>query len=594
MKVSRNWLQNYFADPLPSAEKIADALTFHAFEIEGTERAGSDDVIDVKVTPNRGHDALSHRGIAKELSAILQLPMKPEVDPFAKKPDFSKKADAVSVTIEDAGLCRRYIAGHITGVTVGQSPDWLRQSLESIGQRSINNIVDATNLVMFDIGQPLHAFDAAKLGSLQIGVRHAREGERLDALDDKTYALTTAMLVITAGDVPVGIAGVKGGKPTGIDETTTDIILEAANFNGPTMRRTAAALKLSTDASQRFQQVLSPELAGYGMQQAVELITAIAGGEVRGFVDEYPNPAKPQRVSFSATQTSKLLGISVSPDDIKAALQRLDFAFEESRGAFSVDVPFERLDLTIPEDLIEEVGRLIGYEKIPAQELPASPKSPAPNENFAKAETIREQLLEKGYSEVYTSVFADKGEVAVLNKIDSVRPFLRSNLLDGLTEAVKKNIPHKDLLGLREVKLFEIGTVWKDGKEEVHVASVGEKEKPEERPLADIEAGSTGELPLSKAERYYPFSRYPSITRDIALWTPADTDKGDVRHTIVNTAGPLLVRIDFFDEFKKDDKISYAYRLVFQSPEKTLTDDEINGQMDEVYAAVKSKGWTVR
>ena len=607
MKISREWLQKYFHEPLPAVEKIADALTFHAFEIDGTEKVGDDDVLDVKITPNRGHDALSHRGIAKEIAAILNTPL--ASDPLQEIPNFDPTTDQVSVIIEDTILCPRYIAGYIKGVKVGPSPDWLKERLEAIGQRSINNVVDATNFVMFNIGQPLHAFDAEKLHIGQsyvstegspmyaIEVRKAKEGETMVALDDKEYKLSESNLVIADKNsgVAIGIAGVKGGKASGIDENTHDIIIESANFNGVSVRRTAKALNLATDASQRFQQVLSPELAAYGMKSAVDMILKLAGGELIGFADAYPKPATKWQVTFTATHTSKLLGIEVSSEEIRTSLTHLGFSFkEEPEGTFVVEPPFERLDLTIPEDLIEEVGRLIGYEKIPSKALPPFEKQPETNENFAKAETIREHLCAKEYSEVYTSVFADKGERAVLNKVDSVRPFLRSNLLDGLTDALKKNIPNKDLLGLKEIKLFEIGTVWNNGTEEMHVASIDEKQKAEEGTLTDITLASIDTLPVSATERYQSFSRYPSITRDIALWVPSDAKPEEVRDVIAKSAGNLMSRIDQFDEFKKGDKTSYAFRLVFQSFEKTLTDDEANTAMNAVYSAVKAKGWGVR
>src|SRR3990167_8182210 len=208
MKVSRNWLQAFFNDPLPSAQELADALTFHAFEIEEVVNSGSDDILDVKVTPNRGHDCLSHRGIAKELSAILMKPVKE--DPLRVQINLEPPTDAVSVSIAEPTLCRRYIAGYIRGVKVGPSPEWLKNALESIGQRSINNVVDATNYVMFNLGQPLHAFDAGQLAKKDdryaISVRKARAGERMLALDGKEYELADAMLVIADvnADVPIG------------------------------------------------------------------------------------------------------------------------------------------------------------------------------------------------------------------------------------------------------------------------------------------------------------------------------------------------------------------------------------------------------
>lgn len=610
MKISREWLQTYFQAPLPESQVIADALTFHAFEIEGIEKVGNDDVIDVKITPNRGHDALSHRAIAKEIAAILNIPL--QSDPLKEsslgrsqapgEANLSPTSDAVAVTIEDIELCKRFTAGYIKGVQVGPSPDWLKEKLEAIGQRSINNVVDATNYVMFNIGQPVHAFDAgqleAKEGKYAFEVRRAKAGEVLLALDDKEYKLAESNLVVADKNSgkAVGIAGVKGGKPAGITEVTKDIIVECANFDGVSVRRTSKALHLATDASQRFQQVLSPELAAHGQRLTVDLILKIAGGELVGFADAYAKPIAPWQVAFTAAHTSKLLGIDVLADEIKTTLTHLGFAFTEEGGSFTVDIPFERLDLTIPEDLIEEVGRMIGYEKIPSKELPASVAQPEINQNFAAAENVRKTLTEMGYSEVFTSVFADKGEVAVLNKIDSVRPFLRATLIDGLNDALKKNVQNKDLLGLTEVRLFEIGTVWKGGTEEIMAGIVTEKETAKEDPLSMYVTEVSGyeSLPVSSLDRYQSFSRYPSITRDIALWVPADTQAQEVKNVIAEAAGNLMNRIDLFDEFKKGEKTSYAFRLVFQSFEKTLTDDEANSAMSAVYESVKERGWEVR
>src|SRR3989344_5366249 len=211
------------------------------------------------------------------------------------------------MTIEDAKLCPRFTGAYIKGVRVGPSPDWLRKQLEAVGQKSINNVVDITNFVMFNIGQPLHAFDAGKLtdkGSTRaLTIRLAKKGEKLLGLDDKEYELAPSILVIEDANAGViaSIAGIKGGKPTGIDETTKDIFLEAANWNGVTIRKTSQALKLRTDASDRFQQVISPELTAYGTQAAAKLIAELAGGEIVGYVDEYPTPQKSWSVSVSTS-----------------------------------------------------------------------------------------------------------------------------------------------------------------------------------------------------------------------------------------------------------------------------------------------------
>lgn len=591
MKVSKKWLDNFFDAPLPEAQAVADALTFHAFEIDGIETVAGDSVLDVKVTPNRGHDCLSHRGIAKELSAILNIPL--TKDPFARPIDLSKKSAEVTVSI-NTPLCKRYIAGHIKGVKVGPSPEWLVQSLTAIGQRSINNAVDATNLVMFNTGQPLHAFDAGKLGSLSLGVRTAKDGEVMIALDKKNYTLSSPTLVITAGDTAVGIAGVKGGMPAAIDESTKDIVIESANFDGVSVRKTAAALKLRTDASARFEQVISPELAAIGMQQAVDLILAIAGGEVAGFTDVYPERQKPLYANVTVEKINAVLGMNLTGAEVADAFTRLGLSYKEESGVFEVQSPVERLDLIIAEDLIEEVARIIGYERIFAQPLPPFEGTPAINQNFAAAEAMRAELMAKGYSEVYTSVFADKGERVVLNKVDSVRPYLRTSLTDGLTEALTKNKPNKELLGLPEIKLFEIGTVWNGGKEMIMVGVVSEKEKAQEKPLEPAAAVQYPELALSSAERFEGFSKYPYIVRDIAMWVPATADTESVKANIQKEAGELAYKVMQFDRFEKEGRVSLAYRIIFQSGSRTLTEDEANTAMEKVAAYAKAQGFEVR
>lgn len=626
MKISRTWLQTYFTDPLPDAAAIGDALTFHAFEIETIEN----DILDVKVTANRGHDCLSHRGIAKELAAILNIPLR--ADPLRAEAVLAPMTDRLQVVIDEPSLCRRYIAGSIRGVTVGPSPAWLREALESMGQRSINNVVDATNYVMFDIGQPLHAFDAAQLsgegGGHGIRVRKATLGERMVALDDKEYEFNESMLLITDAhtDRAIGIAGVKGGKPASITEATRDIIIESAHFDGISVRKTAQALKLRTDASARFEQGVSAELPAYGMKAALKLITDIAGGAIEGCADLYPIGEAKQEARVSSDFVSTVLGATFLPDDVSDVFRRLDLAHTEDATGFTVHVPFERLDLSRPEDLVEEVARLKGYEHVPSAALPPLPTAAPINSAYRTIELLQDFLTERGFSEVYTSVFAESGERVVANKVDGVRPFLRDSLVPGLSLALEKNMRNKDLLGLRQVKLFEIGAVWKDGQETFSLCIAVEKAKKTKsasdhmRDLLEL-FGSSESIPDGPSEvlaiplslligdseadggyrgaavpntRYKPFSKYPFIVRDIALWTPEATEAGDVAAVIAQSAGDLLARIDLFDRFEKDGKVSYAFRLVFQSYDKTLTDFEANERMESVGTAATQHGWIIR
>ncbi|MDD2657755.1 MAG: phenylalanine--tRNA ligase beta subunit-related protein, partial [Candidatus Pacebacteria bacterium] len=387
MKVSLKWLQKYFDTQLPSAEKIADAYTFHAFEIEEIEG----DMMDVKVLPNRAADCLSHRGLATELSAILNLPL--TSDPLREALqgltlyNKVKPCNAIKVEIEDPKKCARYMGALVKGVKVGPSPEWLREALLAVGQRSINNIVDATNYVMLNIGQPLHAFDAQKLtqkdGAYAIGVRSAREGEKITTLSGEEYTLTSNIQLITDAhaDAPIALAGIKGGNAAELTEATTDIVVESANFDGTVTRRGAQTIKLFTDASLRFQNRPSPELAAYGMRDVLALIADIAGGEVIGVVDEYPARPEPSReVSVTLAKINGVLGSNFTKEEVEDVFKRLALPYMIVNDVFTVTSPFERTDLDIAEALVEEVGRIIGYDQIPATELPFDPAQGNPDQ----------------------------------------------------------------------------------------------------------------------------------------------------------------------------------------------------------------------
>lgn len=593
MKISREWLQTYFEKPLPTAEQLGDALTFHAFEIESIEG----DILDVKVTPNRGHDCLSHRGIAKELSAILDIPMKhdPLRAPIPNTPEASK----LSVVVESPDRAPVGAAAYMTGVKIGASPDWLRARLEAVGQRSINNVVDATNYVMFDIGMPTHAFaaDTFKDGDvIRYGIRCSKKGEQLALLGGASVELSGEEAVImNASGEAVDIGGVKGGMRAELGAETTEVVLSASKFEPIQTRKAAQRFNQRTEAAKRFENEMPDELSVYGIYAVAELVQSIAGGEIVEYGITRARQSAQKHVTVSLQKINEVLGTKFGAADIADVLRRLDISHMQEGDSFTVVPPFERLDLVIPEDIVEEIGRIIGYDTIGAVELPQSSTKPEINSNFYAAEQKRKELVSNGYSEVFTSVFAGIGVRQVLNKVGGGKSYLRANLIDGLTAALESNVRSKDLLGLAEVKLFEIGTVWPPGgREEVVVATIGEKEQSKERTLEPVSAEQYDDLPLSHTDRYQPFSRYPFIVRDIALWTPAGTNPEEVLAIIRTQAGELLVRSELFDRFEKGEKLSLAFRLVFQSFEKTLTDEEANAAMEKVYAAVKEKGWEVR
>lgn len=604
MKISRTWLQTYFEAPLPSVEKLDEALTFHAFEIEEAR----DDLLDVKVLPNRAADCLSHRGIAKEFSAILDIPLKN--DPLRDLLPNFQKPGTLTIDIEDPKKCLRYMGAVVKGVRVGPSPAWLKEALEAVGQRSINNIVDATNYVMLNIGQPLHAFDAGKLemkdGKYTILVRGAKESEKITTLSGEDFTLPKGTLLITDAhsSQAIGIAGVKGGKSAEVSASTTDLIVESANFDGTSIRRIAQALRLSTDASQRFQNRPSPELAAYGMRDVLALITDIAGGEVVGVVDEYPTHTDTnQPVSVTLEKISNILGSDFSREEVENAFARLGLETKTEGDTFTIMPPFERTDLAIPEDLVEEIGRILGYDKIPATEL--SPISGTPDQaRYRGIERMKDQMVEQGYIEVSTQSFAKKGDIALANPLDKAKPALRTSLEQNLQEALTQAKYYAPLVLApnEKPKLFEVGTVFPKEGEHIElrmterVKEWGDKaDVVDNLSVAKLEDyGKEYEPKRYELGVYKPFSAYPFIVRDIALWVPNTTDASDVENLIRKNASDLLVRLDQFDRFEKEGRVSLAFRLVFESMDRTLTDEEVNGIMEKISVALRSADYEVR
>jgi phenylalanyl-tRNA synthetase beta subunit len=791
MLISRNWLKTFFESDIPSADKVAEAITMHAFEIEGVKENGDDFIFDIKILPNRAHDCLSHRGIATEIAALFDMKMNEKR--FEKFGNDSGE-EKTKVVVEDSKLCPRYVGRLIENVKVTDSPAWLRERLEFVGQRSINNIVDITNYVMLDIGQPMHAFDADKVKG-GITVRKAKVGEKITTLDGKDIELDESIVVIADDEGPLAIAGIKGGNRAEVDVNTKRIILEGANFQAANIRKTSQKTNLKTDASKRFENEITPSLAKAGIEYATSLIVEECGRDVivHAPADVYPRKRNPYKVGVSLSEINRLLGTDISEEGVGAILDRFNFEWEVvspreyimnlapqfvgapyRRGAsisydapkefdcssftaylfaqagiaiprmtidqfvfgepvadpkdlqpgdllfantgvvtpggaiyyesiewmkgtkvpqgidhiglflgngkvihtshmnnnggvkienaneskyfkkfigarrisgldekrFVVTMPAVRLDLRIREDLVEEIGRVYGYDKIPIR-MPEKKDCAQVNKLFYYSQKIRNILIGMGFDEVMTYAFRNKGEVELENPLASDKKFLRSDLSSGIGEALEFNARYVDLLGLDEIKIFEIGNIFTDDAEDMHLI-IGmrnvkkDKKKEDEKigealiklfeklgcapeletpvkngiaeiSLADLIAklpepesyGDVLEMP-EKNIRYKALSPYPFVLRDIAVWLPAETPALELEAVILEMSGPLLVAHRLFDSFTKENdlgekKTSYAFRLVFQSYEKTLSDDEVNELMKRVADKIGIKqGWEVR
>ncbi|OGZ43980.1 MAG: phenylalanine--tRNA ligase subunit beta [Candidatus Ryanbacteria bacterium RIFCSPHIGHO2_02_FULL_45_17b] len=463
MKFSYNWLKEYIPT-LPKPDKLADLLNMHAFEVESIEKHNKDVVLDVNILPNRIADASGHRGLAREISAILGTPLK-DTRPKLKESQTPTK-DILKVEVKTT-LCPRYTARVIRGVKVTDSPQWLKDRLLACGIRSINNIVDATNYVMLDTGQPLHAFDLKKISGAKIIVRLAKRGEKIHALDDTTYALDESMIVIADAEKALAIAGIKGGATAEISPTTHEIIIEAATFDGPTIRMTSQKIKLKTDASARFSVGMDPNLTSEAMERVAALVVDIAGGEVlKTPIDVYPKRTLPAKIVVRTEHVRSVLGEDIKDAEMISILKRLGFEAKLARGVMTVLVPTYRVDVRLEEDVIEEIGRLYGFEHIVAKH-PMGELVPSEVElSHVWTDQTKDIIAGLGFREAYNYSFIGESEIAVYhespeNYLEIENPtrrefaYLRRYLLPGLLRNMHENLKHEP-----SVRMFEMGRTY--------------------------------------------------------------------------------------------------------------------------------------
>ncbi|WAM30035.1 phenylalanine--tRNA ligase subunit beta [Myxococcus sp. NMCA1] len=430
------------------------------------EAVGLDDVVlEVNVTPNRP-DALSHLGVAREVSVVTGSALKvPQPKPAESD---TPAAEQVKVRVEAPDRCPRYVARVVENVTIGPSPQWMQDRLKAAGVRAINNVVDVTNYVNLEYGQPLHAFDLEKLAGQEIVVRTATRSEKLKTLDGKDRVLDADDLVIADKDRAQAIAGVMGGGDSEVTEGTKRLVLESANFQGSTVRRSSKRHGLHTEASHRFERGADMDAVVPAIDRAAQLIAELAGGTVApGRVDVYPAPKPPRKVTLRFARVGQVLGVSVAEQEVRRILEALGFkAVEEGTGQATYEVPRARVDVEREEDLLEEVARIYGYDNIPAT-LPRGLATLAPEPAHAEAERrMRQALAGAGFDEVVNYSFvaprslevlggAEK-PVALLNPLSTEQSVMRTSLLPGLLENLSRSVRHQ----VEAVAIYETGRAY--------------------------------------------------------------------------------------------------------------------------------------
>lgn len=602
MKFSYKWLGEMVEGLDAPPAGLASLITLKTAESEGVEAHGTDSIIEIdnKSLTHRP-DLWGHYGMAREVAAICG---KRLLDPV-KRREFPGKSP-VHVDIESFDLCPRYSALVLENVTVGPSPAWLAQRLESVGLNSISNIVDVTNFVMAELAQPMHAFDAAKLRGDTIFVRSAKPGEEFVSLTEEKFTLDPSNLVIADAGGAIALAGVKGGNSSGISAATTRIVLESANFNAACVRKTSSKLHLRTDASIRFEKAQDPVNTIRGLERAVELLEQVSPGirVVGGLADAHRLPPAPAPIMLPLEWLEKKLGRPISGAEVRAILEALEFTVEEmDQGVFSVFVPTWRAtkDISIKEDLAEEVGRMVGYDSI----TPVAPLTPArvppasPTREFHNR--MRRMAAAQGFTEVYNYSFLSDEQalafgfdpashVRVANPIAAGQNLMRRSLIPLIAKNIADNSRFFD-----QFRLFEVGREIYPDREVTHLAAAiyskdegaaglfelkrlaeclapgvtvrpASDARPFEHPhrVADvlidgtrvgrlfefhpstIESGRAGVLDLDldsleacekPARRYQPLRRFPASAFDLSVVAPARVLIGDVEKQLADLAG---------------------------------------------------------
>ncbi len=428
-----------------------------------------DPVLTVAITPNRG-DCLSMFGLARDIGALYRTPMK--IPQVSLKDDGSASAEKIRISLHNPEHCPRYVGRYLSNVRIGPSPDWMVRRLKQAGMRSINNVVDITNYVMLETGQPLHAFDYKKIEKSEINVRLAKEGESFTTLDGKDHKLSAKHLLICDGVRPVALAGIMGGACSEVDDSTTEILLESAHFNSVTIRIGAKLLGISTEASYRFERGVDPQGCLYAADRTAELMVRYAGAQIAGkAVDAYPNPVQPVHITLRQARINGTLGIDVPSHEVESVLSSLCMPFTPMvNAAWNVTAPTFRPDVEREADLIEEVARVYGYDKIPAKTKAQISFTAGPSRDARITDELRRMLAGLGFCEAYCNSISEEQEqllfapslkaeslVRLVNPLSPELAILRASMIPGLVRVAQWNRNRK----IDDLQIFEMGRAFR-------------------------------------------------------------------------------------------------------------------------------------
>ena len=549
MLFSYNWLQSFFKKPLPKPEKLAELLTMHSFEVEEIKKIGKDYVLDIDVLPNRGPDCLSHIGMAREIAAITG--QKLQVLKRERLKVSRSRIQLIKLKIQCLSLVPRYSAIVIEGIKVKKSPRWLKERLGAIGIRSINNIIDLTNFVMLETGQPLHVFDYDKIQGKKMILRKSKKEENVTTLDGVTRKLDNSMLVIEDKDRLIDLVGIMGGKLSEVDSKTKNIILQAGNFDRRSIYLASKQLKHSTDASNIYTQGIDPNLTVPALERINFLLKETGGGRISQIIDIYPKKVLPKKIKLDLNYVERLLGVKIPTKEVKDILNKLEFKIRQGRpNQLTVEIPTFRLDISLPEDLIEEIGRIYGFQRIPTNFPVVSLIPPKRNFEIFWENIIKDIIKESGFTEVYNYSFIGEKEAKIFgyspkemieleNPMSLDQKYLRLSLIPNLLKNVKDNFKYFD-----EIRIFELGKMF--GKEQ--------KDKPtEKRMLTGLITQKQGEDEFYRLKGvidsllnklgisnvwYDSYQQTPEESR-LKIWHPKKSSEIKVDHQEIGFLGEI-------------------------------------------------------
>ena len=481
MKVSYNWLKDY-VDTQLDPEKLASMLTMAGVSATSCKKLGGDYIFEFEITANRT-DCLSVLGIARETAAILGKKFKiPKEIKDTLKTSSPKPEASLDIALKDPDLCYRYTGRIINNVDVGPSPDWLKEKLVSVGLRPVNNIVDITNFVLFETGQPMHAFDLDKIKG-SISIRKAKNGEKIITIDNKSRTTEEGMLVIADDNGPIAIAGVMGGMETEANNMTKNILLESAFFNSVSIRRTSRALGISSESSYRFERRIDNSMVLKASNRASVLVKSLAGGEINALIDAGNKSAYSKVISYNLKKANSILGTSIKKNETTKIFKRLGFAVSDGKESLKVVVPSFREDVKSDVDLIEEVARIYGYKNIPLT-IPQIVGNTKIKDNIDIFQDKLSLILTRlGLNEVITYSLIKKDKIkklgisedeiiAIKNPLSIDQEIMRPTLLPGMLGVISYNFNRK----AKSISAFEIGKAYRqklNAYREVPVVSVG-------------------------------------------------------------------------------------------------------------------------